>query len=276
MLVVYGKGPSARALAEALDCPRFSPEATRNRPGRHHVVNWGSIYEPVRAASLNQRIVFDKLRQLQLMRNSTPVIPTPNFWTSPPSPSEGLSLLGRRRRHVGGRDIRLIEPTTSQSRREQRPCQCQCGHSHSIEVVTPGTSTYPSCTADYFTQYIKKEREFRVHVFKGAVLRVAEKRPTDIKDVVWNAENAHFHYYQSDGPRGLREPLVQHSIRAVAALGMDFGAVDIIWKTSNCNARSRNGGSFYVLEVNSAPSIYDNENTLAAYVQAIQRWYNEQ
>jgi len=262
MLVVYGKGPSARALAEALDCPRYSPEVTRRRQGRHHVVNWGSIYEPPRAASLNQRIVYDKHRQLVLMRDATPTIPVPHFWTGLPSPSEGLSLLTRRRNHVGGRDIRLIEPTAEV--RTRRPCKCVCGHDHETVSVAPGG--YPQSTADYFTQYVKKDREFRVHVFKGAVLRIAEKKPTNVKDVVWNAENAHFHYYQSDGPRDLRAQLVQHSIRAVAALGMDFGAVDVIWTKKL---------GFHVLEVNSAPSIYDNEHTLQAYVQAIQRWYNE-
>ena len=79
--------------------------------------------------------------------------------------------------------------------------------------------------------------------------------------MVWNQENSHFKYDIRPGAATLTQ-LTALGTNAVASLGMDFGAVDII----------KDGGGFYVLEVNSAPGISDNSNTLDAYVQAMRGW----
>jgi len=104
----------------------------------------------------------------------------------------------------------------------------------------------------YFQSYIKKDREFRVHVASGKAIIVAEKIvPEENKDgYVWNL-----------GSRGAceefntlrwgeyREFIVESCIReaakAVNALGLDYGAVDVIVK----------GDSVFVLEVNTAPRL---------------------
>ena len=109
----------------------------------------------------------------------------------------------------------------------------------------------------YVMEWIEKEREYRVHVFGGKVIRVARKVPHG-EAKIWNNENAHFKYELKTLPIGLKTL----AVRAVEALGYDFGAVDIIMDKNK---------KLYVLEVNSAPGL-DNPRTLEAYVNAIRNY----
>lgn len=107
---------------------------------------------------------------------------------------------------------------------------------------------------NYATEWIEKEREYRVHVFQGRVIRVARKVPI-AGAKIWNNDNAHFKYELKVLPRGLKTLAVW----AVGAMEYDFGAVDIIMDRDK---------QLYVLEVNSAPGL-DNPQTLEAYAEAI-------
>jgi glutathione synthase/RimK-type ligase-like ATP-grasp enzyme len=101
--------------------------------------------------------------------------------------------------------------------------------------------------ADLYTQYIKKKKEFRVHVFKDKAILVQEKRKK--KDAEANylirSHNNGWVFCTKDinEPDGLRVL----GVAAVASLGLDFGAVDIIWNEKL--------NKLYVLEVNSAPGL---------------------
>ena len=55
------------------------------------------------------------------------------------------------------------------------------------------------------------------------------------------------------------------AIQAVNLLDLDFGAVDIIYKDDE----------FYVLEVNTAPSLTSNSDILERYVKAFKEHNNE-
>lgn len=127
-----------------------------------------------------------------------------------------------------------------------------------IVVCNPG-DRLPA--APLYTMYQNKKQEFRVHVFNGAVIDVAEKRrrtdadrsdPTDA--LIRNHDNGWvFCHDNVTAPRGLYDL----AISAVRALGLDFGAVDIIW--------NRDKG--WVLEVNTAPGI--EGTTLEHYTGAV-------
>ena len=99
-----------------------------------------------------------------------------------------------------------------------------------------------------YVKYIKKQKEFRVHVIFGKVVDIQQKKKRE------GFENANFQVRNhANGwvycrenitePAGLRD----NALNAVAALGLAFGAVDIIWneKQNKC----------YVLEVNTAPGL---------------------
>jgi glutathione synthase/RimK-type ligase-like ATP-grasp enzyme len=114
--------------------------------------------------------------------------------------------------------------------------------------------------APLYTKYIKKKKEFRVHVFNRQVIDVQEKRLSS------NAPQGNFLIRNhANGFVFCREDLVEPSslrsvaLAAVSALSLDFGAVDIIYneKQDQC----------YALEVNSAPGL--EGTTLEKYTNAI-------
>lgn len=133
-------------------------------------------------------------------------------------------------------------------------------HSGNGIVFAETAEELENVNAPLYTMYIKKKKEFRVHVFEGKVIDVQEKRRAlDVQNVDYrirsHASGFTFCRISISEPSGLRDVAVQ----AVAALGLDFGAVDIVWneKQNQC----------YALEVNTAPGI--EGSTLDAYTKAI-------
>ena len=103
-----------------------------------------------------------------------------------------------------------------------------------------------------------------MHVFSGVVIKTQRKAlPFDRDQSQDNWEvrthpNGWIYIRQGD-----EEDLNAAAIEAVAALGLDFGAVDI------CTKRRGDSRQVYVLEVNTAPGL--EGQTLAAYTDAIER-----
>lgn len=119
--------------------------------------------------------------------------------------------------------------------------------------------------APLFVQYKKKKKEFRIHVFNGKVIDVQQKRKrhdADVNAKIRNLTNG-WVFCREDVicPEGA-DDLAQ---RAVSSLGLQFGAVDIIY-----NEKEK---SSYVLEVNTAPGL--EGTTLQSYALAIKEWFNE-
>lgn len=126
-----------------------------------------------------------------------------------------------------------------------------------IHVVNPGEELP---TMSLYTQYVKKKKEFRVHVMNGSVIDVQEKRRRNGAgpggQIVRSHDNGWVFCHQN-----IVEPerLRAEALAAVAALGLDFGAVDLIWN------ETRN--TVYVLEVNTAPGM--TPSTVELYANAI-------
>lgn len=219
---VKGRGPSARALRVALR-------------GTRGLVNWTGA--PLEGA-INARTETNKLAQLERLRNAG--IPTPEFDTSPHE-----SWLGRTSYHAGGMDF--LDGT-----RPQAP--------------------------DFWTKPVKSTSEYRVHVFRMpggrtgdpasfAAVRVGWKSRDDSlataqqsSDVLVPVRSRRFGWklaYYSTPPAGHTD-LILLSRWAVAVLGWDFGAVDVL--------KTRNG--LMVLEANSCPGLKD-QFTLDTYVRGI-------
>jgi len=100
--------------------------------------------------------------------------------------------------------------------------------------------------APLYVQYIKKNKEFRVHIFQNKVIDVQEKRRRRGNGSAPIRNTANGYVFCRDN---IEEPTDLRSIAlaAVQALRLDFGAVDIIW--------NRYYNKSYVLEVNTAPGI---------------------
>lgn len=100
-----------------------------------------------------------------------------------------------------------------------------------------------------YVKYVKKAKEFRVHVAFGDVIDVQAKRQrTDHEGTtdfaIRNHQNGWVYCRE-----GIEEPadLREQAKRAILTLGLDFGAVDIIY--------NQHYNKCYVLEVNTAPGL---------------------
>lgn len=120
-------------------------------------------------------------------------------------------------------------------------------HSGAGIVVCSRVDDLPDCKL--YTKYVKKKKEFRVHVVGGQVIDVQQKKQRsdftgDVNFAVRNHQNGWI-YARED----IEEPddLRQNAISAVLALGLDFGAVDIIY--------NQHQNQSYVLEVNTSPGL---------------------
>ena len=116
-----------------------------------------------------------------------------------------------------------------------------------------------STTAPMYVKYVPKYDEYRVHVVGGKVIDVQQKRTRSGEDANYQVRNA------ANGWVFCRENVYPHdlvtsqAVAAVAALGLDFGAVDIGWTRKTSTAT--------VYEVNTAPGL--EGTTLERYAAAL-------
>lgn len=100
--------------------------------------------------------------------------------------------------------------------------------------------------ADFYTERIPIETEYRVHVIQGEVVKVSEKdkrEGPDSREAHWirNYDNGWRFVHPSSEPAGLHQ-----AVPALEAMELDFGAIDMLIGTD---------GRPYVLEINTAPSL---------------------
>jgi len=101
----------------------------------------------------------------------------------------------------------------------------------------------------YYSQFINKEREFRIHCAHSKVLAVMEKSNPNNGNIAWNrAQNdtepfTYISWNQVDDQN--LKCVLEEALKATAAIGLDMSGVDVML----C------GGTAYVLEVNTAPTL---------------------
>lgn len=154
------------------------------------------------------------------------------------------------------------------------------GHAGNGIIIAEPNDPIPD--APLYVCYVPKKKEYRVHVFKNRVIDVVRKvlreDHPDKENVNWKIRNhdngfifTRLNKHMPPNPDGsLKEEMCvcpnavkSMSVLAVHALGLDFGAVDVIW-----NERY---GEAYVLEVNTAPGIADTacERYAQAFTNAL-------
>lgn len=116
--------------------------------------------------------------------------------------------------------------------------------------------------APLYTVYINKQQEYRIHVMNGKMIhkqRKARSREVPDEKVNWKIRNHENGFIFQINDFELPAVCEDAAIQAVAALGLDFGAVDVIYTARNNKA--------YVLEVNTAPGM--TGTTPTKYKEAI-------
>lgn len=130
------------------------------------------------------------------------------------------------------------------------------GHSGQGIVIAP--SKEELVNAPLYTQHARHSREFRIHVFNDNIIDVTEKKRRNGSDADTLVRNHHTGWvYTREGLDPPNEVIVQ-ARKAVEALGLDFGAVDIGYRNRDEKA--------FVFEVNTAPGLVGT--TLDKYVEA--------
>ncbi len=226
---------SAKVLSEALGVKRIKLSGSSFKGGEDKIViNWGAFPLPLEVRKcmiLNSpeavALATDKLRFFKEVYNS---INVPDFtedkdvaegWVN-----EGIVVLSR---------------------------ETLVGHSAVGLVVLDGAGeweSYNHSRSKLYVKYIPKKDEFRVHVVCGQVVDVRRKSlrsDFNKSHANWKVRNhANGFIFAKDGFE-VPDEVVQESVKATMACGLDFGAVDVIWNNFQQKA--------FVLEINTAPGL---------------------
>lgn len=130
---------------------------------------------------------------------------------------------------------------------------------HSGNGIVIASKAEELVNAPLYTRYIKKDQEYRLHVVGGKVIFTQRKaRKLDVPDdkVNWQVRNHQNGFIYANQNIEVSEAVKENAVKAVEALFLDFGAVDII---------TTKIGQHYVLEVNTAPGL--SGTTLDKYVE---------
>lgn len=240
---------SARALATALDSLCVKPDGMYRPRANDLVVNWGNSHIPnwygqteieqTLNHPLNVRIAVNKLTTLELLQRSG--IPTPEWTTNIGVAQEWLDD-----------EFKVVERNTLNGSKGE-----------GIRILN-NDSEQP-VQAPLYTKLIERAREYRVHVFDGQVIDLQQKKRREGNDSDGTIKNlANGWVFVRDDITPPPRSIFDVSVRAVQALGLDFGGVDVLVKDGQC----------YVLEINCAVGL--EGSTINSYVNAINRYANRE
>jgi glutathione synthase/RimK-type ligase-like ATP-grasp enzyme len=238
---------SAKALAQALGCKVLFREG---KPIKRDpvVINWGSsrIDRVINSVVLNRPHAVanaaNKLTTLKLFKEAGVACPewTESYQEAFKWLDTGISVVAR---HVlNGHSGNGIEI------------------SHSTDLELPERFN----DAPLYTQYIKKDQEYRIHVAGGEVIfqqRKARKKEVPDEQVNWQVRNLAGGFIFANADVVAPDNVQAVAIAAVEALGLDFGAADVI---------TNKKGQAFCLEVNTACGLAGK--TIDAYVNFFQQF----
>lgn len=234
MSVYFGSRtrPSGQTLEDALRQGGYDgPDINFGYGMRRNALN---APEALRLAA-NKRLALEKMAETD--------VPTPRlvYGDEAMNPNDNGSpypIVGRPDSHRQGRGFWL------------------CNSGSDVERAVRGTRRKAAAT--HFMEFIEAEKEFRVHIVNGKSIKISEKVGGGN-----HGQGATFRYPEDFNHK---KTLRRTAAAAVEALGLDFGAVDILWADDQP----------YVLEVNSAPCLTDHySDTLSRYVNAFLEEYGD-
>jgi glutathione synthase/RimK-type ligase-like ATP-grasp enzyme len=244
-----------KELCKSLNAKQIKLKSSRYVPRKHHItINWGS--HEILGSILNDPFfkILNHPRAVDIARNKLTTfevlqdhdVPIPDFtrdkekavgWLLGPKEGKGTGVLVRK----------LLGASRGQG----------------IEKVNFGDFDLPN--APLYVRYIKKHKEYRVHVFGGQVIDIQEKRISKYvpKDQIDHQIRSHERgwVFCREGVT-LSDTAQSIAVQAVQAVGLDFGAVDMIY--------NKKEDKYYVLEINTAPGL--EGETIINYSNAIKTY----
>jgi glutathione synthase/RimK-type ligase-like ATP-grasp enzyme len=231
-LYCYNNGSQgATLLAKMLGCKKIKHEGSKFKPNANKtVINWGSGNCPYNAINVKTTDASNKLTAFKKMFNAGVSVPvfTENKNIAEQYAKGGKTVFARK----------LL-------------------NSHSGKGIVAFKDGDPVPDAPLYVEYIPKKFEFRVHIMKGKVIHVQQKKlkTGHAPHQVRNLDNG---YIFAINDIEVPASVITEAGAAVQALGLDFGAVDIVYNEKHQKA--------YVLEVNTAPGLCDT--TAKIYAEA--------
>lgn len=233
---------SAKALSEALNAKRVRQEGPQINLRDDFLINWGC-----------SRITRD-IHNVRLLNKPEAVAMSVNKLSAFIAMEEG--------------DVDVPEFTTDPAEAQhwftrERKVVCRTKlSSYGGDGIVIANNEPELVEAPLYVRYIPKEQEYRVHVFRGNVFFAQRKaRKLDVPDgeVNWQVRNLAGGFIYANQNIEVAETIQENCKRAITALGLDFGAVDVVVTAS---------GKCFVLEVNCAPGLAGS--TLTKYTEVFQ------
>ena len=239
---------SAKALAQGLGALRVYPDRGYRPKANHLIINWGnsqwpSWYNSDRHYMLNHPAHVQKAaNKLAAFQSFSQYAVSCPEWTTDYNVVTGW-LQENPDLVVYGRETLT-------------------GHSGAgIVLITPQTRRI---NCPLYTRQVKIKKEYRVHVFNEEVIDVTQKRHrsgVESNSLIRNLDNG-WVFTRED--MIVPECVTAEAIKAVQALGLDFGAVDVGYNQHYDKA--------YIFEVNTACGL--EGTTLQRYTEAIENYVN--
>lgn len=277
---------SATSLADTFDTLKIKPDGRYRYRRGDTIINWGSSTVPnwwspeAEANTLNKpqavALAANKLRTLNRLEEAG--IATLEYTDNPEVAQEWDKVFCRTVLNGhSGEGIEIWNKPAEQNDKAER----YLAFAHELEeagldvaagqivdiarIITVQQAGEELPEAPLYTKAVANHGEYRVHVFRGRVIdyrkksRRVEDPATPEQSDVRTLGNGWI--FRADNLRRL-ERIENLALAAINALGLDFGAVDIIMDEE---------GDVRVVEVNTAVSM--EEQTLENYSVAINEYY---
>jgi hypothetical protein len=242
LTIANGSAPSGAIMAKLLADRGVPAPASHRDEGVKAYVSWGAPVWRAPAPLLNARPERSKLEELKLLTAGGVAVPAMKEALEEADFTTSALWYARKLLHKGGTDLRAVtQPDEAEWRK--------------------------AAGWAYFTARVPIKRELRCWVFRGKLLGCYEKamrRPEEYTGLGRNHKYGFVFSRLQDGCE-TSEAATATTDQALTALGLDFGAADLIQKPD---------GSLVCLEVNTAPGI-ENERRLSAnkLADCIAEWY---
>ena len=228
----------AKALSEAVEGKVLKHVGSKYKPRAGDVVvNWGASDCPdfAPATTLNRNVARASCKLATFQMLEVVGVDIPPFATS--------------EQEVCDKDFKF-------------PVVCRTKlRGHSGDGIVIANNPEELVQAPLYTQYVKKKDEYRVQVLGGKAFFIQRKaRKLDVENPDWQVRNlAGGFVFVEEGAVVAPKAVIDNAVRAVAALGLDFGGVDVIWNEAEEKA--------YVLEINCACGL--EQRSAEKYAEAL-------
>jgi len=225
----------AKLLSRSLGIKMIRPEGSSFSGGEHKtIINWGSsVAFPF---DLNGATVLNKPDAVATVTNKktffnmcedTGVV-TPDFTTRKIEALDWLrngETIFARTILQGSGGIGIVDIQQEQD----------------LESIREGT---------LLVKYVKKKREFRIHIAGGKVIDSQEKKKkgaVPLESINWRIRNHAGGFVFCRVDVSIPKQVTAQALLAMEVSGLDFGAVDVLW--------NKRYGKAVVLEINTAPGL---------------------